>query len=69
MSSDELARHPLPSNGVGVHVMPQAGKENVMFSTDEQQPTCITATSNSHDHLHDGHSEASTADELSENFE
>lgn len=50
--------------------MPQAGKENV--STDEQhveQPTCITATSNSHDHLHDGHSEASTADELSENFE
>ena len=59
-------RHP---NGVGVHVTPQKVKvktDPLAESATESQ--LISATSNSHDHLHDGHSEAATNADLSQNF-
>jgi hypothetical protein len=66
-------RHP---NGVGVHVTPQKAKEKTDLLADSvaesQQTQLISATSNSHDHLHDGHSEAATAKDnanLSQNFD
>ena len=62
-------RHP---NGVGVHVTPQKADPLADSAAESQQTQFISATSNSHDHLHDGHSEAATAEEnadLSQNFE
>ena len=66
-------RHP---NGVGVHITPQKAEEKTDpladSATESQQTQFMSTTSNSHDHLHDGHSEAATAEEnadLSQNFE